>query len=541
MITVQTKPRTQLKLRDKYQRVPSESEVLFLEKAEEAVETFGGATTLENITDALDEFDRLFRAGVASDAEILTLARAFPDNPTYTTAAIEIPEESVMVVGGPASVELIDREGHLITTGALREAFKKYMESFRTRNAMVLHSDVQVGWALPAYITRGGQVYKSDVNDKGLFFICEIRNDTKIADRVRDQIKDGKLKSYSIAGSATKVQNMTKGLMPYMQVDEMELAEVTVCEKGVNQGASFELLKAEMDEQTGKISKEQCGYREATPAELNANIACGSCIYFNEQENSCETVSGHIEADDFCLLYKPEEDSPDTMDTEEKDGIAIEIHLSKRDDGSINFTRSFLDLIKTGKDELSDEEKERLLERLGHTFGSFNPADGDEEGTIFDSTIMEPYTGQGKTGTPNDPIPDPRPKQKGDGEYNNLESFQNFIKGIKSDASSASTVDVATTNMDDGKVGISPNTIRMPLLDPSKNRIMTDSEVAIASPKPDIIPGSTKLGVASFKDSKGNVIKIFKDILAQQQWTIDEEPPSFNWGPYGFQNKSNLG
>ena len=91
-----------------------------------------------------------------------------------------------------------------------------------------------------------------------------------------------------------------------MQVEEMELAEVTVCEKGVNQGASFELLKAEMDEQTGKISKEQCGYREATPAELTANIACGSCIYFNEQENSCETVSGHIEADDFCLLYKIE-------------------------------------------------------------------------------------------------------------------------------------------------------------------------------------------------------------------------------------------
>ena len=138
MITVTTKPKTKLKLRDKYQRVPSKSEVLFLEKAEEAVETFGGATTLENITDALDEFDRLFRAGVASDAEILTLARAFPDNPTYTEASIEIPEESVMVVGGPASVELIDREGHLITTGALRTAFKKYMESFRTRNAMAV-------------------------------------------------------------------------------------------------------------------------------------------------------------------------------------------------------------------------------------------------------------------------------------------------------------------------------------------------------------------------------------------------------------------
>jgi len=38
---------------------------------------------------------------------------------------------------------------------------------------------------------------------------------------------------------------MTKGLTPYLQVDDMELAEVTVCEKGVNQGAGFEILKAE--------------------------------------------------------------------------------------------------------------------------------------------------------------------------------------------------------------------------------------------------------------------------------------------------------
>ena len=34
-----------------------------------------------------------------------------------------------------------------------------------------------------------------------------------------------------------------------MQVDDLELAEVTVCEKGVNQGASFDLLKSEQPAQ----------------------------------------------------------------------------------------------------------------------------------------------------------------------------------------------------------------------------------------------------------------------------------------------------
>ena len=72
-----------------------------------------------------------------------------------------------------------------------------------------------------------------------------------------EQVNDGKLKSYSIAGSATKVENVQKGLVPYMRVDDMELAEVTVCEKGVNQSASFDLLKAEEDEEEKEEIKKE--------------------------------------------------------------------------------------------------------------------------------------------------------------------------------------------------------------------------------------------------------------------------------------------
>tara|TARA_R100000808_G_scaffold3524_1_gene12467 strand:+ start:126 stop:1646 length:1521 start_codon:yes stop_codon:yes gene_type:complete len=218
-----------------YQTISDDASITVIEKQ-------FGRTTAQDITEALDEYKRLFKAGIASDAEILTLSRAYPKDPIYQKAAKDIDSEPV-VVGGPASVELIDREGHLITTDALTKAFDKYMSNFRTRNTMVLHSDVQVGWALPAYISKTGQVFKSGVDEKGLFFVTEIRKDTKIANRVLEQINEGKLKSYSIAGSATKTQNLQKGLMPYMQVDEMELAEITVCEKGVNQAAGFDILK----------------------------------------------------------------------------------------------------------------------------------------------------------------------------------------------------------------------------------------------------------------------------------------------------------
>ena len=318
-----------------------------------------GQTSVQDISGALNEYKRLYKAGIASSAEILTLSRAYPDSEKFMQAAARIENEPV-VVGGPASVEMIDREGHLITTNALTKAFDKYMSNFRTRNAMVLHSDVQVGWALPAYISKGGQIFKSGVSDQGLFFITEVRDDTRIAKRVIEQINEGKLKSYSIAGSATKVQNMQKGLQPYMQVDEMELAEVTVCEKGVNQNAGFDVLKGmylpkpgtcidgscliskdhdhldEIGTQTGKLGKDQVQYRDASEVEKNAGIMCGSCKYFNAGMSTCDLVNGYIAPGDWCSVFHPIDDSP----VLENENNVREIMVLSND-GSVDLAKSF--------------------------------------------------------------------------------------------------------------------------------------------------------------------------------------------------------
>jgi len=239
-----------------YQFVSDDAEILSLEKASKRPIEVG------EISKALDEYKRLFKAGISSPAELITLVRAFPNEGAFTKAAKQQgmfdDDFEPMVVGGPASVELVDREGHLITTKALAKAFDLYMANFRTRNAMVLHSDVQVGWALPAYISKAGNIYKSGVDPDGLFFITELRDDTRIAKRVMEQIKEGKLKSYSIAGSATKTQNIQKGMETYMQVDDMELAEVTVCEKGVNQGANFDILKSGSGKPTSSCIDGSC-------------------------------------------------------------------------------------------------------------------------------------------------------------------------------------------------------------------------------------------------------------------------------------------
>ena len=240
--------------------ISDDATVSFLEKAQ------SGKTTLEDIADALDEYKRLHDAGLSSPAEIITLARAYPQNKLYTEAADGLDEDEdtkPMVVGGPASVELVDREGHLITTDALKKAFKQFMKNFRARNVMVMHSDVQVGHALPAYISKSGNIFKSGVDEKGLFFISELRADTKISKRVRDQIEKGGMSSYSIAGSATQSKEINKSDGSHvLQVDDMELAEVTICEKGVNQGAHFELLKG--DKAEGSCADGSC-FTDSSP------------------------------------------------------------------------------------------------------------------------------------------------------------------------------------------------------------------------------------------------------------------------------------
>ena len=304
-----------------YDLIADDSEIISLEKASKR------PLELSDISKALDEYKRLFKAGISSPAELVTLVRAYPDKKEYTDAAKQKglfdDGEEPMVVGGPASVELVDREGHLITTKALSKAFDNYMDNFRTRNTMVLHSDVQVGWALPAYISKAGNIYKSGVDPDGLFFITELRDDTRIAKRVMEQINEGKLKSYSIAGSATKTQNMQKGMQTYMQVDDMELAEVTVCEKGVNQGASFDILKSE----NGRPTK--------------------SCV------------------DGSCLIKSEHAHSPTT--------------LLVKEDGTVDFLASFLNLVKDdnpftntpGKDDtpiFGDDEAYRRRETLHHQF-----------------------------------------------------------------------------------------------------------------------------------------------------------------------------
>ena len=156
-----------------------------------------------------------------------------------------------LIVAGYASVELVDKQGDLITTGALDEAFGKFMDNAQCRNVQLAHSNIQVGEVVPDYTDSSGRLWKSEVDDSGMFVVIRLRSDIEKAREVASEVRKGNLKSFSIGGQAfERVSKSSKERGSYREIRRMELHEVTICEKGINPEAQFRILKQDDEKMT---------------------------------------------------------------------------------------------------------------------------------------------------------------------------------------------------------------------------------------------------------------------------------------------------
>ena len=159
-----------------------------------------------------------------------------------------------LVVAGYASVELVDKQGDLITKNALKDGFRKFMEVPKYRNVQLAHSNIQVGEVVPNYTDSEGRVWKSEVDDVGMFVVIKLRDDIEKAKEVAAEIRKGKLRGFSIGGQAFKrVRKSDPQHGDYQEISKLELHEVTICEKGINPEATFRILK---EDKTGEIMTE---------------------------------------------------------------------------------------------------------------------------------------------------------------------------------------------------------------------------------------------------------------------------------------------
>ena len=153
-----------------------------------------------------------------------------------------------LMIGGYASIEIVDKQNDLITLKALNEAVKKYMENPKFRNVMTNHSNVQVGEVVEKYRDSNGVLHKTGVDDVGFYVVIKMRDDIEKAKEISRGIRKGTLRSFSIGGQAiSKRQRKSEEFGEYNEIEKLELHEVTVCEKGINPEAKFDILKSEVE------------------------------------------------------------------------------------------------------------------------------------------------------------------------------------------------------------------------------------------------------------------------------------------------------
>jgi HK97 family phage prohead protease len=158
-------------------------------------------------------------------------------------------------IAGYASIEMVDKQNDLITLEALNEAVKKYMKDTKYRNVMSNHSNVQVGEVVKEYRDNNGRLWKTDVDDVGFFVVIKMRSDIEKAKEIAREIRTGNLRSFSIGGQALEKKSKTNvELGEYNEISKLDLHEVTICEKGINPEAKFDILKQEKGENMTDIA-----------------------------------------------------------------------------------------------------------------------------------------------------------------------------------------------------------------------------------------------------------------------------------------------
>jgi len=175
----------------------------------------------------------------------MVLTTQMRTSPVEHSGSISIVKaDNDLVIAGYASVEMVDKQGDLITRGALKDAFDGFMKADGFRNVQLAHSNIQVGSVIPSYTDSDGRVWKSGVDDAGMFVVIQLRDDIEKAREVANEIRKGALRGFSIGGQAFKrMRKSDQQHGDYTEISKLELHEVTICEKGINPEATFRILK----------------------------------------------------------------------------------------------------------------------------------------------------------------------------------------------------------------------------------------------------------------------------------------------------------
>jgi HK97 family phage prohead protease len=150
---------------------------------------------------------------------------------------------------------------------------------------MTNHSNVQVGEVVKSYRDKSGRLWKTEVDDVGFFVVIKLRDDIEKAKEINRGIRKGSLRSFSIGGQALqKVKKSHPELGEFNEISKLELHEVTICEKGINPEARFDILKQDKTKTKKQNKVKTMSKIEKALEELDALMAEVNTLRKEEEE-----------------------------------------------------------------------------------------------------------------------------------------------------------------------------------------------------------------------------------------------------------------
>jgi len=169
-------------------------------------------------------------------------------------------KSSRRIIGGYASTPIIDSDGDRIPIEALEKGVKTLLSDERYASVMYEHTNAKVG-----NIIEGYGKYKTHIDENGLYIVCELRQDTIIANKVWEKILEGELLSFSISYEFLPqwVEVECDGVSCWKEVKNLNILEVSICSEGINELSKFDVIsksmssKCECDNKVNKMTDEK--------------------------------------------------------------------------------------------------------------------------------------------------------------------------------------------------------------------------------------------------------------------------------------------
>ena len=138
------------------------------------------------------------------------------------------------IIAGYANVAIVDQENQYIPLAVLQKGIQSLLADSSYANLMIMHKNIQIGKIIDSY----GK-FKTGVDGKGLFIVCEIRKDIKVADEIWGMILKKEISGFSIGCEVLLSHKVCDNKECVTVLDKINIFEVSVCTEPVNQKSGF--------------------------------------------------------------------------------------------------------------------------------------------------------------------------------------------------------------------------------------------------------------------------------------------------------------